>query len=197
MEIGSHNSWSFKKVKQWWLRPFTWVARCQKHNLQLQYMDGARCFDLRLRYNEEKKIWETAHGLATFVGGEDWKEDLKEMNVFLSNKNPVCCRVLLEDTIFNQSIAQDYAFYDVCKWLEETFPNIKFFGGWPTRRRWRQNIYNFQHKEPTLYDMYSSSCLANAKNKIWPWLYARKHNHENIERGTSLDYLFIDFVNIK
>lgn len=193
--IGSHNSWSFNPIKQLWLKPFFWVAKCQRVTILDQYFNyGVRVFDLRLRYDKRTKKFEAAHGLAIFKC--DWENDLKDLNA-LAALDTIYCRVLLEDDKDQEDQEEnDYRFEAMCQYLVGKYPKIKFFGGFPARHRWRQYIYHFDTKEPTLFDAYSSSKLVNG-NKIWPWLYAFNHNRENMKRDINEDYLFIDYVDIK
>lgn len=194
-KIGSHNSWSFNPIKQWWLKPFSWVAKCQRVSILEQYFDyGVRLFDLRLRFDKETGKFEASHGLAIFKC--DFENDLKDLNA-LAALDEIYCRVLLEDDEDQENQKEnDERFKVACRNLEKKYKNIKFFGGWPARYRWRQILYIFNTKEPTLHDKYSSSKLVNG-NKVWPWLYAANHNKENIEKGTDFDYLFIDYVDIR
>lgn len=194
--IGSHNSWSFKKVKQWYVKLLFWTAKCQKVNIFEQYSFGVRCFDLRLRYNHRKKIFETSHGLATYVGGEDWKHDIRwldkraEYSMKQQNGAPVYCRVLLETKNFDEE--EKTAFIDICKWLEENYTHLIFFGGFPSRH-WREYIYHFRAVEPTIEDKYSSVIPPKIRG-LWPWLYAHTHNKENVELPAQCQYLYIDFL---
>ena len=32
-KIGSHNSWSFNPIKQWWLKPFFFFSKCQRGSI--------------------------------------------------------------------------------------------------------------------------------------------------------------------
>lgn len=193
--IGSHNSWSFNPIKQLCLKPFFWVAKCQRVTILEQYFKyGVRVFDLRLRYDKRTKKFEVAHGLAIFKC--DWENDLKDLNA-LAALDTIYCRVLLEDDKDQEDQEEnDERFKIECQRLAEKYKKIIFFGGFPARYRWRKVIYDFNTKEPTLHDKYSSSKLVNG-NKVWPWLYAHNHNKENLEMGTDFDYLFIDYVDIR
>jgi hypothetical protein len=71
-----------------------------------------------------------------------------------------------------------------------------FFGGWPSRRRWRQYLYHFQTKEPTQLDLYASVVPPKIRG-LWPWLYAKLYNKKNLKKKIDEDLLFIDFVNIR
>jgi len=195
IKIGSHNSWSFNPIKQLWLKPFSWVARCQRVTILEQYFDyGVRVFDLRLRYDKRSKSFKVAHGLAIFKC--DWENDLKDLNA-LAALDTIYCRVLLEDDENQKDQKEnDERFKAECQRLAEKYKKVIFFGGFPARYRWRKVIYDFKTKEPTLHDKYSSSKLVNG-NKVWPWLYAFNHNKKNLKMGTNFDFLFIDYVDIR
>lgn len=60
--IGSHNSLTYLPVKQWYLKPFGWMARCQSKTLNEQfYIYGVRLFDFRVRFDKDGGIIH-AHG---------------------------------------------------------------------------------------------------------------------------------------
>ena len=65
MVIGSHNSWSYLTPIKWWMRPFAFMARCQRIDIQKQYEMGVRCFDLRLRLGKRSVAY-IAHGLVEY-----------------------------------------------------------------------------------------------------------------------------------
>lgn len=195
--LGSHNSWSFAKIKQWYVPAF--VCRCQHFNIQEQYIKGVRVFDLRVR--RYKGNWYTAHGSACFV--TNFLEDLNWLN---NQEDIVSVRVLLE---YN-SIPKDVhnivpLFKEFCKYLEGKFQNLNFFGG-RLKCTW-EILYTFNGKEIQLLDKYSSTTsLFKSNNKFlrivddwWPWLYAKLYNKKNYKeyiKHQHLDCLFIDFVDI-
>ena len=99
-------------------------------------------------------------------------------------------------------------FCEFCKQVEDTYKHIAFFGG--NRKYDFKVIYKFKVEDPHLKDLYSSttSWFKNSNNRIlriiddwWPWPYAKFHNRENIEKAKRdlrvIDFLFLDFVNIR
>lgn len=96
--IGSHNSMSYLPVRQWYLKPFWWMARCQSKTLNEQFHTyGVRLFDIRIRFdkNEEPIV---AHGpiefkcdVLDYIGQIDKFAD----KVFFLNQ-PVYVRLILE-----------------------------------------------------------------------------------------------------
>lgn len=189
VKLGSHNSFTYLPVKQWYFKPFFWTARCQKKNIKEQYKLGARLFDIRIRTNSAYDII-MAHGPVEFEG--DIYELLDDMEN-LGEK--VYCRVILESNkpMKNQEY-QEERFKDVCYSIEQDYKNIIFFGG-NRKYDWKE-VYHFEATEPSLDGKYSS-VIGTKIDDLWPWLYAKTHNKKNIKNGTDKDFLFIDFVNIQ
>lgn len=188
--IASHNSWSYLKPSQWWIRIFNFIAKCQSKSISYQLSEGVYCFDLRVSWDYKDNKFVCAHGLARY-GSCNIIKDLREIAVkSKQRKKAPYVRVLLETARPTQfEIAK---FYDFCQALFKAYPTILFFGGFPTRK-WGENIYNFPIKAPSLDDKYASVVPPKIRG-LWPWLYAHRHNAENIKKGTTKDFLFIDFV---
>lgn len=209
MMIGSHNTMSYQPVRQWYLKPFKWVAKCQAANLQDQFTKyNCRLFDFRVRYDKYGNIT-FAHGSVCFCGHVNTY--IGELDDLAANADtPVYARIVLEsNSPMKDQQLQDEHFKYFCKYIQEKYTNITFFGG---RRKydWEQ-IYDFGVEEPTLDDKYSSTTemfggkhgsLRAKIDDIWPWLYAKTHNKKNIASYMEKDHaesdiLFIDFVNIR
>ena len=194
IKLGSHNSWSFAKLKQWYVPAF--VCRCQRLNIQEQYVRGVRLFDLRLRLH--KNEWFPAHGSARF--NVDFYDDLR----WLNEQGDVYVRVLLE---YNK-IPKDFdkiveQFKIVCSFLEKSLSNIKFFGG-EAKCTWNV-VYKFRNDNVKIIDKYSSTTSLFKSGKLsiiddwWPWFYAKFHNKQNYKNFVESEqdgYLFIDFVDM-
>ena len=197
MILGSHNSWSFLKVKEWYFKPFFWVAKCQNKTIAEQYKLGVRYFDLRLRYNHKTGDFEPAHGLVTFKVEKvtHWFiRNLQSLNYCAHTKGEkIYVRVLLETKSPDET--EKKKFTELCEMLESTFKDITFTGGFMCRQ-WRNYLYHFSTNKPTLDDKYSSVIPPKIRG-IFPWLYAVTNNRKNIEKGTDKEVLFIDFVDIK
>ena len=189
MVLGSHNSWSYLPVKKWWMRPLAFMARCQCKTIQEQYKLGVRCFDLRVRFDEE---WNTvfAHGIIEYNVSEYrvWK-DLR----WLDDKGDCYVRVIHEARSKKQhSEYKTSNFQYMCRELQKRLSNTKFWCG--------RNLYNWEVDYdfgfcPTCEEKYASvSCKWLA---WWPWLYARAINHRIRTQGSNSDILLIDYVNIK
>lgn len=197
MRIGTHNSWSYGNT-QWYMPSF--VCRCQSLDIISQYIRGSRVFDLRLRWNFKKNIWQVAHGPAIF--DVNYLEDLKFLDEVPSD---VWVRVILEYNSIPKKINfLKTQFIKQCKYLEETYKNIKFFGG-RLKCTWSY-IYIFKN-DVELEDKYSSTTswfkssnyFLRILDDWWPWLYAFRHNKINYINfrknfGLSNKCLFIDFI---
>lgn len=64
MILGSHNSWSYLSAKDWYMKPFRFIAQCQDLDIKQQYELGVRCFDLRVQF-DKKNIY-VVHGFMKF-----------------------------------------------------------------------------------------------------------------------------------
>lgn len=208
MKIGSHNTLSYIKPKKWYLRPFHFMAKCQSKNYIEQYEKyGARLFDVRIWFDKYGKL-EVRHGIIAFNIDSN---DLNEFFEYLNSKGDVYCRVILEeDNILkkNRNVEEiEDKFSKYCKHLEDTYKYITFFGG--NRKFDFKVIYKFKAEDPRLLDYYSSttswfthsdSIFLKKIDDLWPWLYARFHNKENIEKAKKdkdKDFVLLDFVNIR
>lgn len=207
MIIGSHNSFSYLPSKHWWMRPFRFMARCQRVGYIKQYNDyGVRVFDLRVWFDEDGTLC-LRHGKMTF----DTRRTLDiffiidAMN-FFDKKGDCYVRIILEeDNTLKYKYYSDIAeeqFKRLCEDLKSGFPNIRFFGG-NRKFDWKQ-LYDLGN-DVQLDDKYSSTTsLFRSKKRwlaklddLWPWLYAGLHNKKNFERGTDKQCLFMDFVDIR
>lgn len=65
VKIGTHNSLSYLKPKQWWLRPFAWIGRCQRLTIAEQWDAGVRYFDIRVKYDKYGNA-KSGHGLLSY-----------------------------------------------------------------------------------------------------------------------------------
>ncbi len=65
VKLGTHNSLSYHKPAQWWLRPFAWMARCQDLSIRQQWDAGVRYFDIRVKYDKGGTP-KSGHGLVTY-----------------------------------------------------------------------------------------------------------------------------------
>lgn len=191
MILQSHNSWSYIKPKKWWLRPFRFMARCQKASIYSQYYDyDVRSFDLRVRFNKKGEMV-IAHGFFQF--DIDYATLMKHLEFM--NEHKCIVRVLHEARNKKQYTEDSVSrFREFCTAMELKFPDIKFYCG--------RNLYNweFDYKyeyEPSEEAVYSSVQDPKIIDDWFPWIFARLNNKETYLNGTDKDILAMDFVNIR
>lgn len=179
MKLASHNSLSYASVKQWYLKPFFWIAKCQSKDIEEQYKSGVRYFDFRLDGTVP------AHGMIHY------KVDLLKELAFLNNRKDCIVRLICENLYYSKD------FINFCKFLEGTFADIKFCGGWYRNDR-NLIIYHFKNEEPSCEDWYASFLQYLPDSKwyhkiyaIFPWLFNRLLKKKNT---TNKEYLMLDFI---
>lgn len=188
--LGSHNSWSYLPVRQWWLRPFAFMARCQSVGIAQQYERyGVRCFDLRIREKNGEIV--VAHGLAEYdITYRQLLDDLE----YLDSKGDCYVRVIHEvRTKKEHDQSATNGFYAFCNIISYNYKNIRFWGG--------RNLYDWGVDYYFVWvlsceEAYSSVKKPRLLDDWFPWLYARLHNKKLRERGTDKNVLLIDFVDI-
>lgn len=198
--IGSHNTMTYRPVRQWYFKPLAWTARCQNKTLEDQlYTYNCRIFDIRVKYTKNGDLT-YAHGPIQFCGHV--MTDLKDLNNMAKYvEQPVYVRIILESNgkMKDQDLQEEHFTY-FCESIEEDFTNLHFFGG-VRKYDWKE-IYHFK-ESIDLVDRYSSttSMFGSDKNKwyaklddLWPWLYAKTHNRKNLRKYSDKN-IFIDFVN--
>lgn len=192
-KIGSHDTMTYLKPKHWWLRPFKFVAQCQRKTIEEQYEKyGIRLFDIRVKYNQKCNIWEFAHGAMVFTGKTPDK-----LFTYLNSRDEQCLvRLVLEYNMPVKNIEEISNLFakQAEEWTKE-YSNI-YFWGFNRKYDWKR-LYEYEGMEEiSIYQAISSMTW-----KIWddwfPWLYASSHNKDNIEQGTTADYLLMDFVDIR
>ena len=188
MIIGSHNSWTYNRPKKWWMKLISFTAKCQSLNIEEQYNLGVRCFDLRLKFDNDgsAKIY---HGIIEYdYTSLQLLKDLAWLNL---RDDIVYIRILHEVRTKNEYTdkSKNYFIYHI-EQFKKYFPNLKFWCG-RNLYNWRKD-YNFGD-DPTCEEKYASVC--NPKiDDLCPWIYARINNKKIVKEGTDKDILLIDFV---
>lgn len=195
MEKASHNTFSYLRPTQWWLRPFAFVARCQSKTLQEQFGEGVRIFDLRLR-REKNGEWVIAHNAFVYVRGFETIERIMEQLDDMARESdlPVCVRVLHEVRNERQErYSSAIGFNTMCHSLCHAYRNIRFFGGQRVMD-WRQD-YVFPPQNEMAYTELHASMRWPKWMHWWPWLYAQLYNECNEREYADKDMVaFVDFV---
>lgn len=191
MYIGSHNSWSYLPAKHWWMRPFSFMAKCQSADIKTQYGKyNVMCFDLRIRFGKNGKFL-VSHGYVDYqICYSELMEDLK----WLDSRG--CYVRVIHEVRTKKNYTQENIenFRTECERLVKMFPNIGFWCG--------RNLYNWKQdysfpEEVSCYERYGSVSKLKYLIGWWPWLYAKIYNRKIMEQGTFHDILLIDYVNIQ
>lgn len=193
--IGTHNSMTFLRPAHWYgwfMIPF---ARCQRKTIEEQWYDGARCFDLRIRFTKQGEPY-FAHGLYECTHEVKPIDVLVQLDkLILRDGQRAFVRLILEDPdkqnhnvvyfkAFCQAWETHQAFHTVNKW-------IHFFGG-NRKGDWAQ-IVEFDYK-PNL-TQYVGSMMEDARwyEKIMPFAYAWRRNKKN-KQNPQGDIAIYDFI---
>lgn len=191
-KIGSHDTMTYLTPQCWLLRPFKFMAKCQRVSIEEQYEKyGVKLFDIRVKWNTKTQNWDFAHGAMRFKGKTP-DEVFEYLNALNDN---IHVRLILEynkppkdaETISNMFSTQ------ASKWIEE-YKNITF-GGFNRKYDWKQ-LLNAKD-----FTVNMEQATASTTGKIWddwfPWLYAYLYNKDIIRIGSDKEWLLIDFVDIR
>ena len=178
MRKGTHNSLTYSKLKNWWIYPFNWIAKCQSKTIQEQYeIYNVKDFDIRIRFNKNGLPY-ACHGIAHY------KVNLEEVFKYLNSKGDCTVRLILEKTKAKND-NQESCFISYVMYLQNKYSSIVF---WQFTRKydWKQ-LYESPYREE-FYDQDISSVKGKG---IWPWFYAKKHNKQ---ATTNKELLLLDFI---
>ena len=193
--IGSHNTMTYLPIEcKWYLKPFMWVgnklfAQCQNHNIYYQiFSRQVRVFDLRV-YLGPNNQWNFAHGLAKYQTDYNLDRILRILSLY---NFPIYVRILLEKCKSEEECDE---FAKMCENIEQTYPNITFFGG--NRKGDWKKLYQFKDKSFTddNNNQWVSSMAPDARwyEKVCPRLYAMRKNKTNKQKAKELTNLY-DFI---
>lgn len=193
--IGTHNTMSYLPIEcKWYLKPFMWIgnklfAQCQNQNIYYQiFSSRARVFDFRVHLNPNNQ-WGFAHGLINYQSDYNL---IKVLNILSIYKFPIYVRIILEK-YKNEEECDEFA--KMCENIEQTYPNITFFGG--NRKGDWKKLYQFKDQSFTddNNNQWVSSMAKDARwyEKVCPRLYAMRMNELNREKAKYLTNLY-DFV---
>jgi hypothetical protein len=193
--IGTHNTMTYLRPQKWYgwfMIPF---ARCQRKTIEEQWHDGARCFDLRIRFTKQGEPY-FAHGLYECTHKVKFIDVLTQLDkLILRDGQRAFVRLILEDPdkqnhnvvyfkAFCQAWETHQAFHTVNKW-------IHFFGG-NRKGDWAQ-IVEFDYK--LNLTQYVGSMMEDARwyEKIMPFAYAWRRNKKN-KQNPQGDIAIYDFI---
>ena len=127
--LGSHNSATFMNPRKWWMKPFSWMAKCQNNNICDQFRLGATVFDFRIRLkgyiNPDNLINNVriVHGLVEYGNTYTFQCILSTLNSFSKEKQIYV--IIVYDKQYGGK--KYYDFYEnLIKELVQKYPSIDF-----------------------------------------------------------------------
>lgn len=189
--IGTHNSMTYLRPQKWYgwfIIPF---ARCQRKTIEEQWHDGARCFDLRIRFTKKGEPY-FAHGLYECTHEVKPIDVLVQLDrLILRYNQPAFVRLILEDP--DKQNHNVFYFKQFCQeWSKNKL--IRLFGG--NRKGDWKKLYTFKDDVPdSLNNQWVSSMAEDARwyEKFLPFAYAWRCNKRNKENVKPKFNLF-DFI---
>ena len=186
--IGTHQSLTYAKPLQWYLKPFHFVAKCQERDYKEQYKLGVRLFDIRIK--PYKGTWKVAHGCMVF------DIDLYEVLRYLDSKGDCIVQISLEYNKEPKNVdAIVDAFSKEVQNLITNYPNIKFYG---FRKKWDWiKTYSYEGEPDVKILQLVSSTTGNKLDDWCPSIYTKifKNDLKRIEPYLQPDvYLSVDFI---
>lgn len=195
--FGTHNSMTYLPPEHWYgwfMIPF---ARCQRKTIEEQWDNGARCFDLRIRFTKQGEPY-FAHGLYECTHKANPAHVLEDLyKLMIRDNEQAFVRLILEDP--DKHNYNVYYFEQLCRAWEthQDFQSVttnkvlRFFGG-NRKGDWAQ-IVDFDYK-PNLIQ-YVGSMMEGARwyEKLMPFAYAWRCNKKN-KKNSQYDIAIYDFI---
>lgn len=181
--IGAHNALSGYKPLKWWMRPFSFLYKCQTKTITRLIDDGVTFFDIRVSFNGNKAIG--SHGLAKFDA-----EATSYINLICFNVEEPVIRIILE----NGNEEDKVKFKEWAHLLQIYQPNAKFIGGnyKPTWERLVEFTNDDVHDNIIQY----VGSMQTWWGKIFPRLYAKLNNKKNLKiaKANPDKYYLFDYL---
>lgn len=204
MILGSHNSWSYLPIKQWWLRPFRFMYQCQEETITSQISNwDCRFLELRVSFDKKKQI-QFSNGRANFTGDVYSRlADLLQL-AMVSNRR-IYILVVLEKRVHKQSIN---LFRQFCKNIHQNYASKskKFILLGAYDKKTGNKLYYFgseKHKVNNV-SLRHSSVGKNWLLRLYPKAFAALYNMDLItkfkeEHWSTLnrdeDVIIMDYIN--
>ena len=185
-KLGTHNSLSYLRPSQWWLRPFAWMARCQSLTVKQQWDAGVRYFDIRVKF-DKGGLAKSGHGIMDY-------DILVSDALYLIDYYAFEAGVRAVVRLFHENSrrhpdrhADDFA--RLCSWAVGRFPHTRFVEG-GRRHDYRAEIGDSVPTRVCYAEYYKKKlCIP------WPKRWAKRHNHI-LHRGDNADeWSVYDFIN--
>ena len=194
--LGSHNSMTYLESNNIFMNIFKFCWRCQTSDIDTQLLKGVRCFDIRIRL--ENNNWVFAHGKSilktiTQNGYNGLDGLLNHLNKYaVSTSSKIYIRLILEES--KENLKQEKAFIKKVKEIYNKYiPNLIFFE-FTRKFDWKVLIDTGVYiKEPEQF----VGSMKSWYGKIWPWLYWKINNNKDkktFEKLGESDIALFDFI---
>ena len=194
--LGSHNSMTYLESHSIFMNIFKFCWRCQTSDIDTQLLKGVRCFDIRIRL--ENNNWVFAHGKSilktiTQNGYNGLDGLLNHLNKYaVSTSSKIYIRLILEES--KENLKQEKAFIKKVKEIYNKYiPNLIFFE-FTRKFDWKVLIDTGVYiKEPEQF----VGSMKSWYGKIWPWLYWKINNNKDkktFEKLGESDIALFDFI---
>ena len=188
--IGTHDSITAHPPRKWWMKLFKPIAVTQDKTIYQQYMDGVRCFDLRVRLDKDDK-WVMCHGL--YEVKANFYEVIENLRDFaIADNTTIYIRIVLEN--LKVDTHEVVRFIKLCECLDKFSENVIFICG-NRKSDWAQ-LYQFSYPNQQQW-MPVSSCAEDARwyERLLPRAYAKRMNKHNLLNIPSkYGFAFFDFI---
>lgn len=194
--IGTHDSITAHPPRKWWMMLLKPFAVTQDKTIYQQYMDGVRCFDLRVRLGKADKRaiydkWVMCHGLYEVEASiYEVIDNLRDFAI--ADNTTIYIRIVLENLKIDDHEAE--RFIKLCEFLDKFYENVIFICG-NRKSDWAQ-LYQFSYPNQQQW-MPVSSCAEDARwyERLLPRVYAKRMNKHNLLNIPSkYGFAFFDFI---
>lgn len=127
--LGSHNSATYLNPRKWWMKPFSWMAKCQNNTILNQIQLGATVFDFRIRlkgYIDPDNLIKNVrivHGLVEYGNNYTFECILNTIEFYTRQKQLYV--IIVYDKQYGGK--KYYNFYEkLIKELVQKYPSIDF-----------------------------------------------------------------------
>lgn len=194
-ELGSHNTFSYLEPLKWYMKPFRFMARCQRDNIKEQVDKNIKYFDLRVVYDFKKDCWVFAHGYMKYKG--DVSRLMLDLFDFLARKYGLDykdeVKIALNLEIMRPSKKQEEKFIEFVKILQSIYGSKHFVGGF---RKYDWSYIKETNLQNPSTEGFFSSCRGNKIDDLYPEKFSIKTRKEAFEafKKSKAEYFLIDFV---
>jgi len=201
MVLASRNSMTYLKPIGFIGRLANIFNRCQSRSYEEQYERGVRVFDIRISFKDNNRNVIFRNGRTAY-----YTFSFFEVIHFFNKKMDCTVRLSLDSTNAVDPDFQRSRFLEVCNYIEEIYPFVKFCGG--TRLSNDECLYLFKHEHEngtsrqidiffdgtSRWNKFCGWCRKSLR-AICPRLHAWLFNNYYIQRFSDQDGLLIlDFV---